>query len=115
MISGNLLRTGRQRKGVCEPVDTLMQTLVKSRYSGIPSNIIGAVVKPEIEEVQPTNINLSNRGRALVTAIFPSTDPAVLQYNLKGKAAERTDDNYESIGDISNEEELDLTQIAQIW
>ena len=52
--------------------------------------------------------------KALVTAIFPSTDPAVLSYNLKGKAAEHTDD-YESMGDPDDDEELDSTQIAQIW
>ena len=50
--------------------------------------------------------------KALVTAIFPRTDPAVLNYNLKLAAAERRDDDYKSVGDT---EELDSTQIAQIW
>ena len=57
----------------------------------------------------------SSSDKALVTAIFPSTDPAVLSYNLKGKAAEREDEEYESVGNQSDEEELDSTQIAQIW
>ena len=56
----------------------------------------------------------SSSGKALVTAIFPSTDPAVLSYNLKGKAAERKDEEYKSVGSESDEE-LDSTQIAQIW
>ena len=57
----------------------------------------------------------SSSDKALVTAIFPSTDPTVLSYNLKRKAAERKDEEYESIGSESNEKELDSTQIAQIW
>ena len=50
-----------------------------------------------------------------MTAIFPTSDLAVLNYNLKGAAAERTDDDYESVGDVSDTEELDSTQSAQIW
>ena len=57
----------------------------------------------------------SSSDKALVTAIFPSSDLAVLSYNLKGKAAEREDDEYESVGSESDEDELDSTQIAQIW
>ena len=57
----------------------------------------------------------SSSDKALITAIFPSLDLAVLAYNLKGKAAERKDEEYESVGSESNEEELDSTQIAQIW
>ena len=38
-----------------------------------------------------------------------------MRYNLKGTAAERTDDDYESIKDESDEEELDSTEIAAIW
>ena len=39
----------------------------------------------------------------------------MLSYNLKGKAAERKDEEYESVGSESDEEELNSTQIAQIW
>ena len=51
----------------------------------------------------------------MITAIFPSSDPAVLSCNLEGKAAEREDVDYESIGSESDGGELDSTQIAQIW
>ena len=57
----------------------------------------------------------SSSDKALITAIFPSSDLAVLSYNLKGKAAEREDDKYELIGSGPDEDELDSTQIAQIW
>ena len=50
--------------------------------------------------------------KALVTAIFPSTDPVVLNYNLKEKSTERTDEDYISIGDESDVEELDSIEIA---
>ena len=59
-------------------------------------------------EVPPFTENSSDK--ALVTAIFPSTDPAVLTYNIKGKAAEHTDDDYESTGSESDEGELDSTK-----
>ena len=39
----------------------------------------------------------------------------MLSYNLKGKATEREDDEYESVGSESNEDELDSTHKAQIW
>ena len=57
----------------------------------------------------------SSSDKALITSIFPSSDLAVLSYNLKGKAAEREDDEYELIRSESDEDELDSTQIAQIW
>ena len=105
--------------GKYEPMDQVMKELIRKRYPGIPSRIISQVVQPEelSEEgaVEVPPVSESSSDKALVTAIFPSTDPAVLSYNLKGKAAERTDEDYESVGSQSDEEELDSTQIAQIW
>ena len=105
--------------GKYEPMDQVMKQLIKKHYPGIPSNMISHVVQPEelSEEgaVEVPPVSESSSDKALVTAIFPSTDPAVLLYNLKGKAAERTDEDYESVGSQSDEEELDSTQIAQIW
>ena len=34
---------------------------------------------------------------------------------MKGTAAERTDADYDSVHDVSDTEELDSTEIAQIW
>ena len=107
--------------GDCEPMDMLMQTLVKTRYPGIPPAVAACIVKPEEEpeegavELPVYHMEESTCNKALVTAIFPSSDPAFLKYNLKGTAAECTDDDYESVGDPDDEEELDFTQIAQIW
>ena len=53
--------------------------------------------------------------KALVTAIFPSTDPVVINYNLKKPSAECTNEDYESIGESSNAEEIDSIEIVQIW
>ena len=39
----------------------------------------------------------------------------MLSYNLKGKAAERKDEEYELVGSESDDEDLDSTQVAQIW
>ena len=105
--------------GKYEPMDHVMKHLVKVRYLGIPPDVVSQLVQPEDQpeegaiEVPPFTDSSSDK--ALVTTIFPSTDPAVLSYNLKGKAAERKDEEYESVGSESNEEELDSTQIAQIW
>ena len=105
--------------GKYEPMDQVMKELIKKHYPGIPSKIISHVVQPEelSEEgaVEVPPVSDSSSDKALVTAIFLSTDPAVLSYNLKGKAAERTDEDYESVGSQSDEEGLDSTQIAQIW
>ena len=101
-------------EGICEPVDTLMQTLIKTHYPPIPTEVVKAVVKSEIEEQQESSSTITSE-KALVTAIFPSTDPVILNYNLKGKSAERTDEDYISIGDESDVEELDSIEIAQIW
>ena len=107
--------------GDCEPVDILMQTLVKTRYPGIPSAVTATIVKPEeepeegAEDLPVYHTEEGTSDKALVTAIFLSTDPAVLSYNLKGTAAECTDDDYEGVGDPDAEEKLDSTQIAQIW
>ena len=57
--------------------------------------------EPEEGAVDISPFQESSSSKALVTAIFPSTDPAVLTYNLKGKAAERTDDDYESDSDVT--------------
>ena len=67
------------------------------------------------EQLRYPPISEPSSDKALITAIFPSTDLAVLSYNLKGKSAERKDVDYESVGSQSDEEELDSTQIAQIW
>ena len=105
--------------GKYEPMDQVMKHLVKVRYLGIPPDVVSQLIQPEDQpeegavEVPP--ISEPSSDKALITAIFPSTDPAVLSYNLKGKAAERKDDDYESVGSQSDEEELDSTQIAQIW
>ena len=104
--------------GKYEPMDQVMKQLIKKHYPGIPSDMVSHVVQPEeqseeeVVEVPP--ISEPSSDKALITAIFPSTDPAVLSYNLKGKAAERKDAEYESVGSESDEE-LDSTQIAQIW
>ena len=105
--------------GKYEPMDQIMKQLVKVRYPGIPPAMASQLIQPEDQpeegaiEVPP--FTESSSDKALVTAIFPSTDPAVLSYNLKGKVAERKDEDYESVGSQSDEEELDSTQIAQIW
>ena len=105
--------------GKYEPMDQVMKQLVKVRYPGIPPAVASQLIQPEDQpeegaiEVPP--ISEPSIDKALITAIFPSTDPAVLSYNLKGKAAERKDEDYESVGSQSDEEELDSTQIAQIW
>ena len=91
-----------------------MQTLIKTRYPPIPTEVVKAVVKLEVEE-QPESSSTITSEKALVTAIFPSTDPVILNYNLKGKSTERTDEDYISIGDESDIDEVDSTEIAQIW
>ena len=79
--------------GKYEPIDHVMKHLVKVRYPGIPPAVAAQIVQPEEEpeegvvDIPPFQESSSNK--ALVTAIFPSTDLAVLSYNLKGKAAER--------------------------
>ena len=105
--------------GKYEPMDHVMKHLVKVRYLGIPPDVVSHLVQPE-DQPEEGAIDMppfteSSSDKALVTTIFPSTDPAVLSYNLKGKAAERKDEEYESVGSESNEEELDSTEIAKIW
>ena len=73
------------------------------------------LIQPEEGAIEVPPLSEPSSDKTLITAIFPSTDPAVLSYNLKGKAAERKDEDYESVGSQSDEEELDSTQIAQIW
>ena len=102
--------------GKYEPMDHVMKQLMKMFiYANVASHIIQPEDQPEQGAIEVPPFTDSSSEKALVTAIFPSTDPAVLSYNLKGKAAERKDEEYESIGSESNEEELDPTQIAQIW
>ena len=69
---------------ICEPVDTLMQSLIKTHYPPIPTEVVKAIVKPEVKEQQESSPTFTSE-KALVTAIFPSMDPVVLNYNLKGK------------------------------
>ena len=59
-----------------------MQTLIKTRYPPIPAEVVKAVVKSESEEQEELSSGVTSE-KALVTAIFPSTDPVVLSYNLK--------------------------------
>ena len=119
MISPVLLKIGMMQLANMNPIDHVMKHLVKVRYLGIPLAVVSQLVQPEDQpeegaiEVPP--FMESSSDKALVTTIFPSTDPAVLSYNLKGKAAERKDEEYKSVGCEFNEEELDSTQIAQIW
>ena len=105
--------------GKYELMDQVMKQLVKVRYLGIPPAVVSQLIQPEDQPeegaVEVLPITEPSSDKALITAIFPSTDPAVLSYNLKGKAAERKDKDYESVGSQSDEEELNSTQIAQIW
>ena len=104
--------------GKYEPSDHVMKHLVKVRYLGIPPAVALQLVQledqPEEGAVEVPPFTESSSDKALITAIFPSSDLAVLSYNLKGKAAEREDDEYKSVGSESDEDELDSTQIAQI-
>ena len=78
------------------------------------------IIKPEKEQrrvlktYQHFKLKKVPATKALITAIFPSTDLAVISYNLKGPSTEHTDDDYESIGEGSDAEELDSIEIAQI-
>ena len=73
-------------------MDQVMKQLVKVRYLGIPPAVASQLIQPEDQpeggaiEVPP--ISEPSSDKALIRAIFLSTDPAVLSYNLKGKAAE---------------------------
>ena len=68
------------------------------KISGIPPAIAATVIKPEEnpeEDAKDLSIFHTEEGtseKALVTAICPSTEPAVFNHNLKGASAERTDD-----------------------
>ena len=85
--------------GMCTPLDTVILTLVKTRYPGIPPVMTVTVIKPEKEQEDgaenlptfPAEEGTSDK--ALITAIFPSMDPAVISYNLKGVTSECTDDD----------------------
>ena len=80
----------------------------------VASQLVQPEDQPEEEAVEVPPFTESSSDKALITAIFPSSDLAVLSYNLKGKAAEREDDEYKSVGSESDKDELDFTQIAQI-
>ena len=75
------------------------------------SQLIQPEDQPEEGSVDVPVFTGGSSDNALLTAIFPSSNLAVLSYNLKGKAAEREDDDYESIGSESDEGEIDSTQI----
>ena len=106
---------------MCTPLDTVILTLIKTRYPGIPPAMAATVIKPEKEpEEGAENLPIfqaeeGTSDKALIMAIFPSTDPAVISYNLKGVTTECTDVDYKSVGEGSDTEELDSTEIAQIW
>ena len=83
-----------------------------------------SIVKPEGElekavESMPTfQAEKGTSDKALIMAIFLSTDPAVINYNLKKPSVEHTDDDYESIGEGSDTEEIDSVEIlkfGEIW
>ena len=105
--------------GKYESIDHVVKHLVKVRYPGIPPVVASLLVQsedqPEEGAIEVPTFTESSSNKALLTAIFLSSDPAILSYNLKGKAAEREGDDYESIGSESDEGELDSTQMAQIW
>ena len=107
----------QEETGTCTPLDTLITTLVNTRYPRIPSAGAASIVKSEedTENLPAYQLEEGTSNKALMTAIFPSTDPAVLSYNMKGTAAERTDEDYDSVHDVSDTEELDSIEIAQIW
>ena len=84
--------------GKYEPMDQVMKHLVKVRYPRIPPAVASQLVQPEEGAVEVPLFTETSSDKALITAIFPSTDPAVLSYNLKGKVAEREDKEYESVG-----------------
>ena len=104
--------------GKYKPMDHVMKQLIKIWYPGIPFDVASCVIQtedqPEEGAVEVLPFTETSSDKALITAIFPSTGPAVLSYNLKGKAAERNDEEYESVGSDSDEEELHSTQMAQI-
>ena len=91
-------------------IDHVIKHLVKAKYLGIPPAVAAQVVQtedePEEGAVEVPAFEESSSDKALITAIFRKTDPAVLTYNFKGKM---------SIGSDSDEGNLDSTQIAQIW
>ena len=99
--------------GKYEPIDQVMKHLVKVRYLGIPPAVVSQLIQPEDQPeeglVEVPSISEPSSDKALITAIFLSTDLAVLSCNLKGKAAERKYEDYESVGSQSDEEELDST------
>ena len=74
----------------CTPLDTLISTLVKTRYPSITLAMAATIIKPEKESEEGTedlptyHIEEGTSDKALVIAIFPSMDPAVISYNLKG-------------------------------
>ena len=117
----NFAEDQEKESGACTPLDTVISTLVKTRDPSIPLVMAATVVKPE-EEPEEGAENLPTfqteectSDKALITVIFSSTDPAVISYNLKGASTECADDDYESIGEGSYAEEIDSTEIAQIW
>ena len=77
--------------GKYEPMDQVMKQLVKVRYLGIPSAMASQLIQPEDQPeegaLEVPAFMESSSDKALVTAIFPSTDPVVLSYNLKRKGS----------------------------
>ena len=111
-----------KESGECMPLDRVVSTLVKARYPRIPSTIVTSKVKPEEESKEDADVlpvyhtEGGTSDKVLVTAIFPSKDPAVINYNLKKKpSAERTNEDYKNIGESSDAEEIDSIKIVQIW
>ena len=109
----NFAEDWKDKTGDYEPIDHVMKHLVKAKYLGIPPAVAAQVVQPEEGAVEVLAFQESSSDKALITAVFPSTDPAVLTYNLKGKAAEHTDDDYVSIGSDSDEGECFYPNLAR--
>ena len=64
------------------------------RYPGIPLAMAATIIKPEKEPEEGTEnlptyqMEEGTSDKALVMEIFPSMDPAVISYNLKGATSE---------------------------
>ena len=73
-----------KESGECTPLDTVVSTLIKTRYPGIPSAMAALLLyKPERRIRRKVLIFMpmfqteeGTSDKALITAIFPSIDPS---------------------------------------
>ena len=78
-----------KESGECMPLDTIISPLVKTQYYDIPPVMAATVIKPEkepeegAENIPTFQVEEGTSDKALITVIFPSTDLAVISYNLK--------------------------------